>query len=63
MAGLIIAIKRDHVMTEDRNQRHAEHNMDRLDIELLNGALTQEAYDEEVRLLEQWVRDQYKTLK
>ena len=50
-------------MTEDRIQRLAEHNMDRLDIELLNGALTQEAYDEEVRLLEQWVRDQYKTLK
>ena len=41
-------------MTFDAIERIAEKEMDRLDKELLNGALTQEEYDTEVKALEDW---------
>jgi hypothetical protein len=45
---------------EDEIERVAEREMNRLDKELLSGALTQEDYDEEVEALDQWVREEYK---
>lgn len=43
-------------MSEATIERIAERTMDRLDRELMEGVLTQEQYDEEVKVLEEWVR-------
>lgn len=43
-------------MSEATIERIAERTMDRLDRELTEGVLTQEEYDEEVKVLEEWVR-------
>jgi hypothetical protein len=41
-------------MTEDQIERRVEAKMDRLDRALINGELTQSAYDDEVRFLDNW---------
>lgn len=45
-------------MSETQIERIAEYEMDRLDQELTSGAITQEEYDEEVRALDEWCREE-----
>ena len=47
-------------MTEEQIEHIAEREMDILDLDLLNGNITQEEYDSQVRDLELWCREQYK---
>jgi hypothetical protein len=46
-------------MTEDQIEQAVERAMDRLDRQLMNGSLSQEEYDTEVKSLAQWARDQF----
>lgn len=50
-------------MTEEQIERRAEREMDRLDKQLLSGALTQAEYDEEVRELDRWAREEYRAAR
>jgi hypothetical protein len=45
-------------MTEDQIERRVEAIMDRLDMRLLRGALTQKQYDEGVVELNRWADQQ-----
>ena len=47
-------------MTENQIERIIERKMDILDDRLMNGQLTQQQYDREVRELNRWARKQYK---
>jgi hypothetical protein len=47
-------------MTEEQIERIAEREMNRLDKELMNGTITQEEYNQEVRELDQWTREEYR---
>lgn len=50
-------------MTEEQIERIAERKMNRLDKELMNGSITQEEYNQEVRELDQWVNAEYRHSK
>jgi len=45
-------------MTEEQIERIAERKMNRLDMELMNGTITQEEYEQEVRDLDQWTKEE-----
>ena len=47
-------------INEDKIERAVERKMDILDDRLMNGQLTQQQYDREVRELDRWARKQYK---
>jgi len=47
-------------INEDKIERAVERKMDILDDRLMNGQLTQQQYDREVRELNRWARKQYK---
>ena len=46
-------------MTEDQIERIVEREMDKLDRMLTNGLMTNEEYDQEVKELDMWARDEY----
>lgn len=46
-------------MSEEKIERIYELSMDALDDGLIDGLLTQEAYDEEVKALNRWIRAEY----
>ena len=50
-------------MTEEQIERRAEREMDRLDAALMAGRLTQDEYDYEVRALDQWAEEEYRSLR
>lgn len=50
-------------MTEEQIERIAEREMNRLDKELLNGSITQEEYNQEVRELDHWIKEEYRHSK
>jgi hypothetical protein len=50
-------------MTEDQIERQVERMMDSLDRQLLSFSITQEEYDTEVKEINAWAEDQYKTLE
>jgi len=45
-------------MTEDQIELKVEHDMDRLDRQLMDGKITQERYDYAVYLLDKWADQQ-----
>jgi len=47
-------------MTEDQIERIVEREMDKLDQQLTKGMLTNEEYEDEVRELDNWARDEYR---
>lgn len=47
-------------MTEDQIERIVERQMDKLDQQLTKGMLTNEEYEDEVRELDNWARDEYR---
>jgi len=47
-------------MTEDQIEFICEKTMDSLDAQLMKGTISQAQYDEEVRQLDIWAKDQYK---
>jgi hypothetical protein len=47
-------------MTEDKIERIVELEMDKLDQQLTKGILTNEEYEDEVRELDNWARDEYR---
>ena len=48
-------------MTEDQIERIVERQMDKLDLQLTKGILTNEEYDVEVLALNEWAEDMYNT--
>ena len=46
-------------MTEDQIERIVERQMTNLDRQLTKGMITQEEYDQEVKELDMWARDEY----
>jgi|DEB19_MinimDraft_3_1074340.scaffolds.fasta_scaffold19123_5 hypothetical protein len=48
-------------MTEDQIERLYERAMDKLDLQLTKGILTNEEYDAEVLALNEWAEDMYNT--
>lgn len=51
------------MMTEDKIERIADRQMDALDRELLSGTITQEEYDDAVKDLNEWVKEEFRLLK
>lgn len=49
-------------MSENQIERIAERQMDELDGQLMDGSITQQAYDAEAREIELWVKEQYAEL-
>ena len=47
-------------MTEDQIERIVERQMTKLDLAYNNGFLTTEEYDQEVKELDKWARDEYR---
>lgn len=43
---------------EERLERRAEREMDTLDVMLVNGVLSMEEYEKEVKELEEWIKDE-----
>jgi uncharacterized membrane protein len=46
-------------MTEDQIEQVVERHMNSLDSQLLKGAITDEEYNQEIRELDKWARQQY----
>ena len=46
-------------MTEEQIERRVEKMVDHLDRVFLSGAMSQADYDEEMRSLDEWAREQY----
>lgn len=47
-------------MTEDQIERIVERQMDKLDLQLTKGMLTNEEYEAEIQELDNWARDEYR---
>ena len=47
-------------MTEDQIERIVERQMDKLDLQLTKGMLTNEEYEAEIRELDNWANDAYR---
>ena len=50
-------------MTEAQIERIYERTMDKLDHELLNGLITEAHYDEEVKALDEWADEEYRSMR
>lgn len=48
-------------MTEDQIERLYERVMDKLDLQLTKGILTNEEYEDEVLALNEWAEEMYNT--
>jgi hypothetical protein len=51
------------MLTENAIELHAERQMDKLDKAYLAGEISTEAYDENIRMICQWVSAQYHILR
>ena len=51
------------VMTEAAIERAAERHMDRLDRRLMHGRMTQGEYNNEVEILDAWVKARYEEVR
>lgn len=49
-------------LTAEQIERKVERATDRIDARFMNGALTQEQYDAEMKALDKWADDQYAKL-
>lgn len=49
-------------MTEEQIERIAERDMDRLDRQLMASSISQAEYDAEVKAIDAWTKEQYKTM-
>lgn len=50
------------ILTEDQIERKVERMIDALDKSFMNGELTQDAYDKEMKSIDDWAQEQYKRI-
>lgn len=50
------------ILTEDQIERKVERMIDALDKSFMNGDMTQEQYDTEMKSIDDWAQEQYKRI-